>query len=242
MRSVCIPGLTMQASELPPLAGVTVLENPEVGSGITMSGSYSLEDVAELHARRIAELAGSGPLTVCGISMGGLVLSIVATEYRRLLPARTRFQFVVTSPNLPANPTIGDALMASWTEARPGDVESFARILSPFFATAFLRAQPAECQRYFEYRAHARNGQSPRAFMRQVAAVRRCEAHRYFARLDPRESSFVGGGDDRVLGPSHNRDLAALCPDAAHLEIAELGHMIHLERPDLYAGLFREPS
>lgn len=239
LRGICIPGLTMHSSEVPALPGVRVLENPDVGEGPRLDRDYTLEEVAELHARTIAELAGSqDSLVVAGISMGGMILAIVATEFRHLLPRATRFEFLVTSPNEPETMFLTDQVLAEWSCVKGGDVDGFAVVLEPFFSDRYRASNPAAFRAYAEYRARGGNRQSAKSLFRQVAAVRRCEAHAYFARVDGRSARFVGGADDRVFGPVHNRRLQALCADAEHVEVQGLGHMIHVEEPGLFASRF----
>jgi pimeloyl-ACP methyl ester carboxylesterase len=235
IRGFFIPGLTMAASEVIVPAGACVLENPEVGAGITLGREYDLREVAALHAETIARRGGDD-LVVAGISMGGMLLSIIATEHRSQLPARCRFVFFATTPNLPEHPALPPGVVESWRRARPGDPASFAPVLEPFFGRAFLRANPDRFRAFCEARAHGHNRQSPAAFYRQTGALARCPAHAYFARLDGAECGFVGGGDDRVLGPAHNAALRTLVLGASHEELPTLGHMVHMERPDLIAA------
>ncbi len=239
-RGFMIPGLAMAARELPTFDGVVGLENPEVGDGITLEREYTLEEVAELHVRTLRATLGtsSEPLRLCGMSMGGMILAIIATEFRSRLPAQCRFHFFVTTPNTEDLPAIPDILLEHWATARRGVVEDFERVLAPFFGAAFLKAHPATARAYFSYRALGENKQSGRAFFRQMNALRSCPAHRYFARLDPKEAKFVGGAEDQILGPQHNRALASICPDADHDEVESLGHMINMERIDLMGAAF----
>lgn len=239
VRGICIPGLTMQASELPSVPGVRVLENPEVGDGARFGRDYVLEEVAEMHARTISDLVGpKEPLVVAGISMGGMILSIMATEFRHLLPRTTRFEFLVTSPNDPSYMFLTDQVLGAWATVKPGDVDAFSVILEPFFSPGFRTANPDVCRTYYAYRARGENKQSAKSFFRQVNAVRKCEAYKYFARVEADSARFVGGADDHVFGPRHNAGLRALCPEAEHLEVDALGHMIYLEQPQLYASRF----
>ncbi len=239
VRGFFVPGLAMAASELPSVEGVIALENPEVGKGIALGREYTLEEVAEQHVCTIErEAPRADALTLAGMSMGGMIVAIMATRFRARLPARCAFRFFVTTPNTPENPAIPDALIAEWATARRGVVLDFERVLGPFFSPAFVRSNPTAAQAYFAYRANGGNRQSGSSFFRQMNALRGCPAYRYFSQLDPREAKFVGGADDRILGPSHNRELLSLCPGAEHTEIESLGHMVNIERSDLMRSPF----
>lgn len=223
----------MTAAEFPAAPGLVVLDNPECGDGVALDHSYTFEEVAELHLQSIERLPLGDAPTLVGLSMGGMILSAMAARLRARLPARTRFVFVVTTPNLPELPAITPDLERSWATVRKGNVDDFARILSPFFSRTFLAAHPDRAAEYFAHRAHFRNRQSPRALFRQLEAMRQCRAHEHFRALDDRECTFIGAAEDYVLGPLHNAALRALCPRASHVEHAGLGHMVHYERPEV---------
>lgn len=52
---VVIPGLAMNASEIPVIEGLIALQNPEEGNGVKLDNSYTLFDVAEIHLKTIKE-------------------------------------------------------------------------------------------------------------------------------------------------------------------------------------------
>lgn len=231
----CIPGLAMAASELPWFEGVVRLENPEIGAGERLGRAYTLEEVAEGHLRTIlAQAKPSDELTLIGMSMGGMIASILASEFRSWLPRATRFSFLVTSPNLPELPAIRTELFREWVAVRPGSTEDFRKILTPFFSDGFLKAAPDQVDAYATYRATGGNKQSASAYFRQSAALSVFEGGLYFPKVDPKEALFIGGGNDRILGPAHNAILRELNPEAAHQEIVDLGHMINYEMPEIF--------
>jgi pimeloyl-ACP methyl ester carboxylesterase len=175
---------------------------------------------------------------IVGTSMGGMIAAILATRFRSRLPVRASFVFAVTTSNGPGLPKLTEDVLASWKTARPGDVESFAKLLGPFFSPSFLAEKPAVAENYFAYRARGENAQSGGAFLRQVDAYRKCDATPYFAAVDPAEALFVHGAEDRVLDGPHAADLRRLAPRAKHVDVPHLGHMIHVERPDILGHLF----
>lgn len=48
---------------------------------------------------------------------------------------------------------------------------------------------------------------------------------------------IVAGREDRIIPIDHAREMRALRPDAAYVEIADCGHCPPLEKPDLLAGI-----
>lgn len=234
---VAIPGLGMAAEELPPVPGLVRLDNPEIGHGPRIDApSYTLRDVAELHASRIEALpAKSDTFWVIGMSMGGMIASILASELRSRLPARTRFALLVTSANTKAVPAVSDAMLTAWSHARPGDAESFRLVMHDFFSEAYRTSHPDAVNAYYDYRASGANRQTPRAFMRQVTALRTFDGERHFQAFEPNEVTIVTGEADRLLGADHGTEMRRLAPLARHVALPGIGHMINLEDPAAFA-------
>lgn len=239
MWGVAIPGLAMRASELPALPGLLRLENPEIGEGpLWDRAHYTLVDVAEWHAKTIQSLGLPDPL-VLGMSMGGMIVSIMASHWRHLLPEKTTFRVLASSPNLRFNQAVTPERLASWQMAHPGHIPDFARVLAPFFSDRFLKDAPAQAHAYYRYRAYGENQQSGHAFYRQIMAILDYDGSVFWPHIAPHTMTVVGGGHDKVLGPSHSANLKSLLPGAEHLELAGLGHMMNLEQPDLFARHLR---
>ncbi len=227
----------MASSELPELQGFLRLENPEIADAPKLEGDYSLWDVARFHLKTIQTLGinRDTPFTIMGMSMGGMIASVLASELRAELPVRTQFRFLVTSGNLPELPAVPPALLKTWFEVKPGSVEGFTRIMAPFFSKGYRERNAQEAAAYYEYRAMGKNRQSPKAFVRQLNAVLAFDGRKTFAEVNPKECRFVGGAEDYIFGPEHDAALRGLCPDASHATLAGLGHMIQLEQPALFA-------
>jgi len=230
---VAIPGLAMRATEIPSHPGLLVLENPEIGSGGTLPWDYSLEDVAEYHATTISGLPWEESNTpiIIGMSMGGMIASILATSLRSKLPTRCRFRFLVTSANSTELPAVPDQLLDFWKTAKPGNEGDFTKILESFFSRKFSDHFPSEVLKYSKYRAYGENLQSTRAFMRQLSALRRYDGTQYFSQIPAEDSEILGGGDDRILGPRHDAILKRLTPETRHDILRGIGHMINIELP-----------
>lgn len=228
----------MKSSELPKIPGLIRLQNPETGGEPTLDHQYTLRDAAAIHLQGIrthlSKISVTEPILIIGMSMGGMIMSYLASEFRKELPKNTRFRFLATSANLPTQPVISDELIRFWQTAIPGDSKSFAPILKPFFSLAYVSQFPDQFRDYCAFRANGANQQTPRGFMRQVGAIKSFPGAETFAAVDPSECEFIGAGDDQVLGKSHSHILQDLVPGAFHCELPGVGHMINMERPDLF--------
>lgn len=225
----------MNADELPDIPGLVRLQHPGFGSCADWSTSYSIEDLAEYHLRAIlAQSAATDELLIIGMSMGGMIVSVLASRLRDQLPAKTRFRFLVTSANHQDLPCISKDMLARWYQARPGNDDSFAQILTPFIGRSFRDAFPERTKAYFRYRAQGGNGQSTAAFLKQLAAVTKFDGTGYFSSLKADEIEFVHGGADEIMSDEHRKLLRELQPHALHVVVPEMGHMINFEAPQWF--------
>lgn len=238
IQAIAIPGLAMTAAELPELPGLWRLENPEIGTAASqrIEGDYSAEAVAKAHAATIAELIrqGARPRTMIGMSMGGMILAVLATEHRELFPAETHFRFLATSANTAANPAVPTSLLDAFATARPGDPATFAEALALLFSPRYRELRPDAYAKYCAYRAFGKNGQSAKAYFRQVEAVRLFRGETYFPQLATRSVELVCGSEDQIFPEGHRQDLARLAPGARMRVIDGVGHMVNLEQPELF--------
>jgi pimeloyl-ACP methyl ester carboxylesterase len=70
--------------------------------------------------------------------------------------------------------------------------------------------------------------------MKQVQAVLGFDGSATYQHVDQRECTFVHGAQDLVFDHRHHSDLKRLCPLASHHVIEGLGHMINIERPQIF--------
>lgn len=213
------------------MSNILPLENPEVGGGVRIGRDYTLEEVAELHVSTLREHVRSEELSLCGYSMGGMILAIMATLFRSKLPRKTKFYYLMTSAR-------SDKELPGGNPIREGTEEEWARAVAPYFSQEFIDKQPLRFAAYVRYRAFGLNNQSGESLFRQLWAMQRCRAAEYFARTDGAESTFIGSRADRIFGAKSNSVLAALCPSARHVELDQVGHMVHHERPEVIRDIF----
>ncbi len=237
-----VPGLGMNARELPEMGGLFRANNPGVAGAISPDRPYTLEELAFRHAIAIHQLVEAGKVSkdetfhIIGMSMGGMVLSVLAGNpaYRALLPAKCHFHFLVTSPNLPTLPAVPDALFKQWTTTRPTDDASFRAVLADLLSAEFRGLFAAEVEEYIAYRRRGGVGQLPREFYKQLNAIRAFHGAKYFAAVKPEEATFVSGGQDLIFGEPHGEALRVLVPGAEHHLMPKLGHLINMEGPAFF--------
>jgi pimeloyl-ACP methyl ester carboxylesterase len=236
VRGVIIPGLAMNASEIPIYSGMVALQNPEIGSGIEFENGYVLEDVARHHVETIEKLNvdANRPFWVLGMSMGGMIAGVMASQLRGRLPKATRFGILVSSPNSKETPAVPLAVLKEWLKAKPGVYDDFKKILVTFFSDSFLAGSPEVVEKWVRYRVANGQGQTPIAFLRQLQALRIFAGERYFAGAHPSEMIFVDGDEDKILGQIHREGFRKIVPEAKFVTIRRLGHMVNLEAPFVF--------
>lgn len=220
----------MQARHLPDIPGLLRLDNPELGEGHSFGRFYSMEEAAECHVRKLKSLKDQleTPFTLMGMSMGGMLLSILATKFRSELPTQCQFRFLVTSPNERDLPSLPWSRILRWARALPRTPSSMEKLVSGFFGEEYRKTNAEFMKGYYRDTAY-HHEQSFQSLVRQIHALRRFKGAHYFPQVNPKEAIFIGGGADTILGPLHNKKLKALVPEAIHHELPKIGHMIHLE-------------
>lgn len=232
---VAIPGVSMAAFEMPSIAGLHVLENPEVGDGPRWGHKYKLSEVAEHHCQAIEALKDlSSPLHLIGMSMGGMIAALLATEFHHRLPPDCRFWLFVTSANTPELPTVPNGSVDEWKKAGLADREVFERLTRRFFSETFRKTYPAKYKAFVESRLRMENKQSAAEFFRQLSAVQSFDGHNVFPKMDPTRTTIVTGLEDEALGPPHTKAIRKLLRKATYVDVPGLGHMVNLERPELF--------
>lgn len=228
-----IPGLAMNADELPNIPGLVRLQQPGFAGIADFDTQYTIEDLAAYHLKTIQEQM-SDDVVIIGMSMGGMIASVLASKFRDQLPKKTKFRFIVTTANPPELSCITKAMMADWYQAKQGDIPSFAKILVPFFGRGFREANPELAENYFRYRATGLSTQSSKSFVKQLTSVVGFNGTSYFGGLTPSEVEFIHGEADEIMSLPHHELLRKIQPEAVHHVISGLGHMVNIEAPHLF--------
>lgn len=219
---------------LHPEFDVLLWDYPGQGETTGPDVPVTMPELAELLARVMDE-AGVGKAHVLGISYGGFV----ALEFARLFGER-----------LLALTLSGILLTREETFERYEDVSLRFYRLGPegfglythylyekIFGEAFFRRVGADLERM-------RRGFEDRYRGRIDALVRLTEAQDpFFAALDANLEGYrairaptlvLAGEEDRAIPPWMQRKIAGILPNAVYEEIPGSGHVVYLERPDLF--------
>lgn len=232
-RGVIIPGLAMEKQELPEIEGFLRLQNPEVNDGPVVDGPYGIEDIAKLHVETIAKLNKADAFHVMGMSMGGMITSVMASKFRSHLPSVCKFHFIVTGLNSPERPIVTPELLTAWQTVKPEDEQAVEQLLTPFFSSHFLKSNYKTVKDYIQYRVKGGNRQTPEAFMRQVMAIVGFKGPHYYNHVNQEECYFLHGSEDNIFNDLYQAELKKICPKAVH-QTENVGHMVNIENPALF--------
>lgn len=166
------------------------------------------------------------PIAIFGISMGGMIAATMAA----LHPERVAQVFLgATSPNLPTNPAVPEALYTDWANAKT--YEAFKRASDIAFGKTALQKRPSLVQDYFEYRWAGKNEQKPKEFFYQLNAAKTFRGEAIYAALAKTEVKItaIAGEEDALFPKTHFADIIRLLPSASSVVLPETGHMLHLE-------------
>ena len=239
--SFFIPGLGMNVSEVDLGDLILGIQNPGFGEYCPkdFTQSYSLENVALTHLNTILEHYNSAsPLILNGMSLGGMIVAIIATKHADRLPKNTKLNFFVTCANSPTLPLFTSSEIESWSKVK--DIDSFGKILEPFFSGEFLKRDSSKFKNYVQYRSRRENGQRSKDYHFQVEALLKFNGDLYFPKLRPENCTFVFGSEDKIINHKQVQYLKTLLPNAKFTILPNIGHMINLEEPEAiknYGGL-----
>ena len=212
---------------LPGLAGDAAMWRHQLGALSAWSPV-----VADVHARHhsIGEMASAllaentGPLVLCGASMGG----IVAMEVARQAPGRVAGLALLGTNAQPESTEMRALREAAIVLFGQGRV---AEVIEPNVALAFHpdnAANPALAQAYLEFVLRAGAAQLIR---QNRAIIARPDARTHLSLL--RCPILVMCGDaDQLTPPTLSREIAALIPGARLVMVPRCGHMLTMEQPD----------
>ena len=167
----------------------------------------------------------AGPLVLCGASMGGMV----AMEAARQAPGRIAGLALLGTSARPETPDM--------VTLREGAIEYFERgelreVIEPNVYFAFHPAQAVDevlVQRYLDIVL----GAGATQLIRQNRAVmRRPDARPHLPSLSA-PVLLMCGDKDRLAPPECTREMATLLPQAEVVWVAECGHMLTMEKPEV---------
>ena len=217
-----------------------VLRPDNRGSGWSRSAPtpFLVEDMAD-DVAAVLEATGSGSATVLGLSLGGMIAQELALRH----PARVgKLILVATRPPAPEH-VLGDPLATGLMVAglAPGETlrDLFLRQWASFTGPGFVDDHP---DRLSELVDALLARPTPRALLRQQlrAAAAWGGARRLAALAAP--TVVVHGAVDKLSLVRNGMRLAQLIPDAAYVELADVGHAVPYEAPERLAELVEQPT
>jgi pimeloyl-ACP methyl ester carboxylesterase len=216
---VLIPGLAGDATMWQDqLAAMPAAVRPVVASAHIAAGATSIEAMAAALLQ-----AHTGPLLLCGASMGGMI----AMEMARQAPQRTLgLALLGTSarPETPEMEALRTSAIALFEQGRMREV------IEPNVAMAFHprnAVQPGLVQAYLDFVLRAGAVQ---LVTQNRAVINRPDARLHLSRVAC-PTLVVCGDADLLTPPECAQEIAALVPGAQLYSVAECGHMLTMEQP-----------
>ncbi len=198
-------------------------------AGKTPDLAYTLSDMAADGAALLDHL-GIDKAHVCGFSMGGMIVQLMAIEHPDKVLSMTTVMSNTGNPDLPK---ATDAAMAALTRPRPDALKDREGFIASRVATDQVIGSPAYPIPEAELRAAAEadldRSYHPTGFARQYAAILATRDRRAELRNLTMPVSVIHGTDDPLVPVTGGRDTAANCPTAEMIEIEGMGHNFPVE-------------
>ncbi len=216
-------------------------------SGTGDPDSYDVDLLGDDLARVIEEVAPQGPLVLVGHSMGGMTIMGLALDRPDLVQQRVvGVAFVATSPGNLAGTSYGMGALgkvvhriaaptAGLLARRQGFVDGTIKVgrdvvdllvdWGSFGSPVPMSVAQLTTDMIFGTRMDVIS-----AFMPRFDEMDKREA---LARFDGIEALVMSGMQDRLTPPEHSEEIVRNLPGAEHIVVADAGHVIMLEHPDL---------
>ena len=216
-------------------------------SGTGDPDSYDVDLLGDDLARVIEEVVPRGPLVLVGHSMGGMTIMGLALDRPDIVQRRVvGVAFVATSPGNLAGTSYGMGALgkvvhriaaptAGLLARRQGFVDGTVKVgrdvvdllvdWGSFGSPVPMSVAQLTTDMIFGTRMDVIS-----AFMPRFDEMDKREA---LARFDGIEALVISGMQDRLTPPEHSEEIVRHLPGAEHIVVADAGHVIMLEHPDL---------
>lgn len=190
-------------------------------------GPYTIAEMAEDIAITVA---GQGPFHVVGHSMGGYLAMIVAIEHPDLVRS---LLLISTSGGGTGHTPVPEATREAWMREAGKSAAEYARATMHLsFSLGWADQHPAEYERWLTERlefptppeAWAAQYEAGSAYLESGIEVERVAV----------PTLIVHGRQDRILPIDNGIELAGRIPQARLLPLDGLGHLVQMERPDIF--------
>ncbi len=196
----------------------------------------------------IAEVAPEGPLVLVGHSMGGMTVMAFAQQFPEVVRERVvAVAFLATSAGGSGMIRLGFGQMVGRIVGRLGPrvlqrlgrneewvrgLRRFGRDVEDLIVDHYSFASPVSraCVRYTGDMIFGTPFQVMADFLPSIDVHDKREALAQFRGV---ETLVLNGMQDLLTPPDHSEDIVRLVPGAEHVVVADAGHIIMLEHPEL---------
>jgi len=209
----------------------TVIRMDNRGSGWSRQAPspFTVGDLAN-DAHAVLGAAGFHRATVLGLSMGGMVAQELAMRHPA---AVSRLILAATRPPAPAA-TLGNPALLAGAMRRPRtgqDLHDYFRALwSDFTAPDFAATHPDLMTELVDQ--IVRRPTPRHAVLAQVRAMSAWHGARRLSTITA-PTTVIHGALDPLIPVANGRRLARLIPEAAYVEVPDVGHLLAHEAPDM---------
>lgn len=231
-------------------AGYRVVLWDQRGHGRSGTGgreSYDIDQLGSDLARVIEEVVPTGPMMLVGHSMGGMTMMALALQRPDLIEHRVvGAAFIATSPGNLGGTTYGIPLLGRLVNrlAPPttlllsgrqglvdGTIKAGREVVDLLVDWgSFASPVPMSIAQLTTDMIFGTRMDVISAFMPRFEAMDKVAA---LARFDGIESLVLSGMQDRLTPPEHSEQIVRHLPGAEHVLVADAGHVIMLEHPEL---------
>jgi len=186
-----------------------------------LAGAATIDGLARV---ALAE-AGSQPLNIVGLSMGGIVaMAILAMAPRQV----KRLALLDTNhlADAPERRTIRDRQVA---DVRSGRLR---QVIVDEMKPNYLAASNRSRNDLLDLLVEMAMDLGPAVFVDQSLALRDRGSHADALPAFKGPALVLCGSEDQLCSPQRHREIAALLPNSEFVEVSGAGHISTLERPD----------
>jgi pimeloyl-ACP methyl ester carboxylesterase len=207
-----------------------VFDNRGTGHSSQVRARLSMLGMAT-DALAVLDAAGVDSAHVIGASMGGMIAQHLALDHRDRVRSLTLACTTASGRREPPNLRLTAAsLLRPWI----GPKRTFG-IVAPALYSPRTRAQ-ARTRLEEDRRIRGADRVGSLTPLLQAAAIARHETRPRLRELAGLPTLVIHGLDDRLVPPSHGRELADAIPGARLVELPDAGHMLATDREDAVAN------
>ena len=190
-------------------------------------GPYSIAEMTEDIASTVA---GLGPFHVVGHSLGGYLAMMLAIEYPDLV--RSLLLIATTSGGAGHTP-VPDATREAWLREAGKSPPEYARATMHLsFSPGWADQHPDQYERWLQERLEFPT--PPKAWSAQYEAGNAYLKEGIKVEKVMVPTLIVHGREDRILPFANGMELAGRISTSRLLPIDGLGHLVQMERPDIF--------